>query len=121
MKGKCLLQSGAKVQEDLDFNEGLFTLFSANNTYQVGNVVRYQDGLYRCHTAVAAAGAWTGNTNWTKTTVDTLLGAVTVDGLSFLTTAPQAPNTNGKLKIVVLNEEPAQKYAGYLYFVEEEE
>ena len=76
MKGKCLLQSGAKVQEDLDFNEGLFTLFSANNTYQVGNVVRYQDGLYRCHTAVATAGPWTGDTNWTKTTVDALFGGI---------------------------------------------
>ena len=76
MKGKCLLQSGAKVQEDLDFNEGLFTLFSANNTYAVGNVVRYQDGLYRCHTAVAAAGPWTGDTNWAKTTVDALLGGI---------------------------------------------
>lgn len=38
------------------------------------------------------------------------------NGLGYLTTAPTADNTDG-IKIVVLNAEPATKYAGYLYII----
>lgn len=37
--------------------------------------------------------------------------------ISFLTTAPSAANTDGYLKIVVLDSEPATKYNGYLYII----
>ena len=37
-------------------------------------------------------------------------------GLPFLTTAPDAANTDG-IKIVVLSSEPATKYNGYLYII----
>lgn len=73
MRKTVLTQSGAQVQEDLDFNEGLFYAFSTNATYSVGDIVRYQDQLYKCHTAVSVAGAWTGSTNWTAGTADELL------------------------------------------------
>lgn len=39
------------------------------------------------------------------------------EGVPYLTTAPVADNTNGKLKIVVLNSEPETKYDGYLYII----
>ena len=37
--------------------------------------------------------------------------------LGYLTTAPTADNTSGGLQIVVLSEEPATKYNGYLYII----
>lgn len=42
-------------------------VFSDTATYAVGDMVVYPtDGkCYKCHTAVATAGAWTGSTNWT--------------------------------------------------------
>lgn len=39
------------------------------------------------------------------------------NGISYVTTAPTGANTNGKLKVVVLSSEPANKYSGYLYFI----
>ena len=69
MEKTILTQSGAQVQSDLNFNEGLFPQFSAASTYAVGDLVRYGDSAYRCHTAVSVAGAWTGNTNWAATDV----------------------------------------------------
>ncbi len=45
-------------------------LFSTTATYAVGDYCIYQNVLYKCHTAVATAGAWTGTTNWTQTSVD---------------------------------------------------
>lgn len=39
------------------------------------------------------------------------------DGISYLTSAPTAANTSGKLKIVVLSSEPATKYSGYVYII----
>ena len=41
------------------------------------------------------------------------------EGVPYLTTAPISDNTSGKLKIVVLNSEPATKYNGYLYIITE--
>lgn len=41
------------------------------------------------------------------------------EGLPYLTTAPTEDNTSGKLKVVVLDSEPATKYDGYLYMITE--
>lgn len=41
------------------------------------------------------------------------------ESVNYLTTAPSAANTDG-LKVVVLSAEPATKYDGYLYLIEEE-
>ena len=42
--------------------------FSASATYAKGDYCKYSGKYYRCHTAVASAGAWTGDTNWTLVT-----------------------------------------------------
>lgn len=39
------------------------------------------------------------------------------DGIVYTTTEPTAPNTNGLMKLVVLNAQPATKYAGWLYYI----
>lgn len=54
-----------------------------------------------------------------KGKITTLQGKVTdlEKGVSYLTTAPTADNTNGHLIFVVLEEEPDDYYDGYLYFV----
>ncbi len=39
------------------------------------------------------------------------------DSMGYLTTAPTANNTSGRLIIVVLSAEPATKYDGYLYII----
>lgn len=42
--------------------------FSTTKTYAVGDMVFYNDELYKCTTAVTAAGTWTA-ANWTKAVV----------------------------------------------------
>lgn len=42
-----------------------------------------------------------------------------VNGLNYLTTAPESANTSGQIKIVVLSSDPATKYDGYLYIITE--
>lgn len=41
----------------------------------------------------------------------------TPEGVSYITTAPSADNTDGDLKFVILSSEPATYYDGYLYIV----
>lgn len=38
--------------------------FSESSTYAVDDIVLYETGLYKCHTAVVTPGSWTGSTNW---------------------------------------------------------
>lgn len=47
--------------------------FLDSSTYAVGDLVIYNNLLYKCHTAVVTPGAWTGSANWSRTDVDTLL------------------------------------------------
>ena len=68
-----LTQTGAKVQEDLNLAENLFTAFSTSATYSVGDVVAYSGHLWKCIADVSVAGAWTGATNWEQKTVKDLL------------------------------------------------
>ncbi|MBO7735564.1 MAG: hypothetical protein J6S67_23565 [Methanobrevibacter sp.] len=47
---------------------------------------------------------------------------ISVSGLPFLEQAPVADNPEvGTLKIVVLDQEPSEKYSGYIYFIQEAE
>lgn len=39
--------------------------------------------------------------------------------IAYLTEAPTEDNTNGRLKFVVLNEEPITRYSGYIYIINE--
>ena len=47
--------------------------FIDSSTYDVGDLVIYNNLLYICHTAVTVPGAWTGVTNWSRTDIDTQL------------------------------------------------
>ena len=44
--------------------------FQTTETYNVGDLVIYNNLLYVCSVAVTEPGAWTGSTNWTRTTIE---------------------------------------------------
>lgn len=67
----------------------LAPVFSTSNTYAVKDVVLYDNKVWICHTAVTTAGAWTGSTNWTQTTVGETGGVGTYADL------PDKPSING--------------------------
>lgn len=46
--------------------------FSTTSTYQTGDYVIYNSLLYVCIADVSTPGAWTGNTNWSRTTVENI-------------------------------------------------
>lgn len=71
-----LRQTGAEIQEDLDFTESLFPFFSETSTYEVGDIVRYQGKIYKCTSAIAIPEYWTGDLHWIECTVDELLAAI---------------------------------------------
>lgn len=50
--------------------------FLDSSTYDVGDLVMYNNLLYVCHTAVTIPGAWTGASNWSRTDIDTILGTI---------------------------------------------
>ena len=50
--------------------------FLDSSTYDVGDLVMYNNLLYVCHTAVTVPGAWTGASNWSRTDIDTILGTI---------------------------------------------
>lgn len=47
--------------------------YSASSAYAIGDVVIYEDGLYKCNTTISSGEAWTAS-HWTATAVDTLIG-----------------------------------------------
>ena len=47
--------------------------FDTTVTYAVGDYVIYNNLLYVCSTAVTTPGAWTGSTNWSRTTIDDIV------------------------------------------------
>jgi hypothetical protein len=58
----------------------------------------------------------TGLTNY-DTKIKHVIGNATLDGVNYITEAPTADNTNGKLIFVVLSSDPATKYDGYVYLI----
>lgn len=54
--------------------------FSTTDTYEVGDLVMYNNLLYKCTVGINVPGPWTGSVNWTRETVegriDTLQTAV---------------------------------------------
>ena len=46
--------------------------FESTNTYAVGDIVMYNNLLYRCIAAITTPGDWTGSANWNRVTLDTL-------------------------------------------------
>lgn len=49
--------------------------FQTTETYAVGDIVIYNNLLYKCSVAVETPGAWTGSTNWSRTTLETEINA----------------------------------------------
>lgn len=64
LNGNLDSQDGIVHQAFLD----LAPVFSTSSTYAVGDVVLYDNKIYKCTTAVTTAGAWDGS-KWTQTTV----------------------------------------------------
>lgn len=50
--------------------------FDATATYSIGDLVIYNNLLYKCIVAVTTPGPWTGVTNWQRTTLDAENGAI---------------------------------------------
>lgn len=55
--------------------------FQATETYEVGDLVIYNNLLYVCSTAVTDPGAWTGSTNWTRVTVESFVNGKTASDI----------------------------------------
>lgn len=101
------------------------------------STLEYKDGGRGTPVIVNTDPAYQGGSQETETFVasfDGKNGAITTDGtletnsskvvgltgqLPYLTSEPSAPNTAGFVKIVVLDSEPSDYKAGYLYFVTE--
>ena len=47
--------------------------FDTTSTYNVGDIVIYNNLLYKCTTAVTTPGAWTGSTNWSRITIESII------------------------------------------------
>lgn len=50
--------------------------FSATDTYNVGDLVIYNNLLYRCTVAITVPGAWSGSDNWTRETIENKIDAL---------------------------------------------
>lgn len=85
--------------------------FLDSTTYAVGDLVMYNNLLYRCHTAVGTPGAWTGSANWSRTDIDTLLSEINGNTLLM----PSSPYTAGSLAAAIgdLNSNKADKSTTY--------
>lgn len=105
--GICLTYTDASCAETVsyDYTEGNWVYNSTDVTYFTGG------------TEVVANPTGSATADLTKLDVEgTIYG---VNGLNYLTTAPESANTSGQIKIVVLSSDPATKYDGYLYIITE--
>lgn len=71
--------------------------FLDSSTYAVGDLVMYNNLLYKCHTAVATPGEWTGSANWSRIDIDTLLSEINGNTLAM----PSAPFTTGSIAAAI--------------------
>lgn len=58
--------------------------FSTTSTYNVGDMVMYTNLLYKCHTAITTAGAWTGSINWERVTVGEYFAPITTSERTYV-------------------------------------
>ena len=54
-------------------------VFSSTETYNVGDLVIYNNLLYKCFVAVTTPGIWTGSFNWIRTTLEAEINKVATD------------------------------------------
>ena len=62
--------------------------FIDSATYNVGDLVMYNNLLYKCHTAVTVPGPWTGSVNWSRTDIDTELSSIYGNEIAMSDTDP---------------------------------
>lgn len=91
------------------------TLTAGSNITIENNVISATDTIYTLPAATSSSlgGVKIGN----SLSIDAS-NIVNVENVPYVTTAPVADNTNG-LKVCVLSSEPATKYNGWLYFIQE--
>lgn len=53
--------------------------FDPTETYAVGDLVMYNNLLYKCHIAVIVPGSWTGSINWSRTTMQEVTADIPVN------------------------------------------
>ena len=56
--------------------------FDTTATYNVGDLFMYNSLLYICAVAVTVPGAWTGSTNWNRTTIESVITNLNIEDLS---------------------------------------
>lgn len=77
--------------------------FDTTATYLLNDLVMYNSLLYKCTTAVTTPGPWTGSTNWTRITVESLTGEVITGLNAEIATKEPSANLDGfKFKYEVL-------------------
>lgn len=57
--------------------------FQSTETYAVGDLVIYNNLLYKCTVAVTDPGAWTGSTNWTRDTIENVIDDLTAADIEY--------------------------------------
>ena len=55
--------------------------FDTTATYAVNDLVIYNNLLYICTTAVTTPGAWTGSTNWERTTLENQIDNINIESI----------------------------------------
>lgn len=74
---KIIVTNGSGSSSEIIMTGGAENLadpFNTLLTYAVDDYVSYNGVLYKCHTAVETAGAWTGDTNWTAVIITDEMG-----------------------------------------------
>ena len=59
--------------------------FQTTETYAVGDLVMYNNLLYICTVAVSDPGAWTGSTNWSRTTLESFVNNLDASDIEYST------------------------------------
>lgn len=59
--------------------------FQTTETYAVGDLVIYNSLLYICTAAVSEPGAWTGSTNWSRTTLEGVINGLKATDIEYST------------------------------------
>lgn len=73
--------------------------FQTTETYAVGDLVIYNNLLYVCSVAVTEPGAWTGSTNWTRTTIESAVVNKTGADIK-VNSDPDSPTIDGAISIL---------------------
>lgn len=94
-------------------------LFDSNRYVSVSNTNSWSSGANNFEIISNKATSISSSSTDTQYSSAAAVYNFVNEGVPYLTTAPTEDNTSGKLKVVVLDSEPATKYDGYLYMITE--